>query len=281
MKIKIRIFAMNINIYLKELKRNRTPFIVWSIIIAVLISWGLFFYPVLMEGDTIKQMTTLFENPFMKGMMAAFGADVAKFTNLLGFYATYNGIYFTLLGSIYSILFAARVVAKEEHERTAEFLLTKPVTRIEVMLSKLLAWLTYLFGLNLIIVVTAFIGLEMVKGDQVYPVRAFLIMSCYSFLLMVLFGTIGLFLSILMKRGRSITSVVLGIVLGEYFIDAVSKITRETHIVGYLSPFKFVDNDVLRAGYGFEWWRLLYLIGFSLVLAGFSMVIYKKKDILV
>jgi ABC-2 type transport system permease protein len=272
---------MNTNIYFKELKRNRTPFIVWSIIIAVLISWGMFFYPVLMEGDTMKQMTALFENPFMKRMMAAFGADVGKLTNILGFYSTYNGIYFTLLGSIYSILFASRVVAKEEHERTAEFLLTKPVTRIEVMLSKLLAWLTYLLGLNFVIVITAFIGLEMVKGDQVYPVRAFLIMSCYSFLLMVLFGTIGLFLSILMKRGRSITSIALGIVLGGYFIDAVSKITRETNVIGYLSPFKFVDNDVLRAGYGFEWWRLLYLIGLSLVLAGLSMVIYKKKDILI
>jgi len=272
---------MNINIYRKELKRNKTPFIVWSIIIAVLISWGMFFYPVLMEGDTMKQMTALFENPFMKRMMAAFGADVGKLTNILGFYSTYNGIYFTLLGSIYSILFAAQVVAKEEYERTAEFLLTKPVTRIEVMLSKLLAWLTYLLGLNLVIVITAFIGLEMAKGDQLYPVSAFLIMWCYSFLLMVLFGAIGLLLSILMKRGRSITSVTLGIVFGGFFIDAVSKITRETHVIGYISPFKFADNDVLRAGYGFEWWRLLYLIGLPLVLTGLAVVIYKKKDILI
>ncbi len=272
---------MNTNIYLKELKRNRTSFIIWSIIIAVLISWGMFFYPVLMQGDTVKQVIALFENPFMKRMMGAFGADVGKMTNVLGFYSTYNGIYFTLLGSIYSILFASGIVSKEEQEKTAEFLLTKPVTRIEVMVSKLLAWLTYLLGLNLVIVITAFTGLEMVKGDQVYPVRAFLIMSCYSFLLMGLFGVIGLFLSILIKRGRSITSVVLGIVLGGYFVDAVSKITRETHVIGYLSPFKFVDNDVLRAGYGFEWWRLLYLIGFSVILTVLSVLIYKKKDILV
>ena len=85
----------------------------------------------------------------------------------------------------------------------------------------------------------------------------------------------------MIARKKNERSLVLGIVLGGYFIDAVSKITRETNVIGYLSPFRFVDNDVLRAGYGFEWWRLLYLIGLSLVLAGLSMVIYKKKDILI
>lgn len=272
---------MNKNIYLKELKRNRTAFITWSIIIAVLISWGMFFYPVLMEGEIITQMNALFENPFMKRMMAAFGADLENMTNILGFYAMYNGMYFTLLASIYSIMFASRVVSKEELERTADFLLTKPVTRLEVISSKVLAWLTYISGINLIIVVTAFIELELLKKDQTYSIKAFLVMSIYSFLGTLLFGAIGLFISILMKRGRNITSVTLGIVLGTYFIDAASKITRQTQMIGFISPFKFVDHDVLRPDYGFEWWRLLYLIGLSLFLTGTAMITYKKKDILV
>ena len=91
---------MNTNIYLKELKRNRTSFLIWSITIVVIISWGMFFYPVVMKDEIVQQLTALFENPFMKGMMAAFGADLAKFSDILGFYATYNGMYFMLLGSI-------------------------------------------------------------------------------------------------------------------------------------------------------------------------------------
>ncbi len=272
---------MNIHIYLKELKRNRTAFIVWSVIIAVLISWGMFFYPVLMKGETVQQITVLFENPFMKRMMSAFGADVEKMVNVLGFYATYNSIYFTLLGSLYSIMFASRIISKEEHERTAEFLLTKPVTRSEVMLSKLLAWLSYLLGLNLIIAITAFIGLEMVKGEQFYPRLAFFTLCCYSFLLMALFGVIGLFLSLLMKRGRSITGLSVGLALGGYFVDSLSKVSQYTSAFGYISPFKFVDSDVLRPDYGFEWWRLLYFFGLIAILTTFSMRIYQKKDILI
>jgi ABC-2 type transport system permease protein len=106
-------------------------------------------------------------------------------------------------------------------------------------------------------------------------------MSCYAFLGTLLFGAIGLFLSILIKRGRNITSVTMGIVLGAYFIDAVSKISRQTYVIGYISPFKFIDQDVLRPGYGFEWWRLLYLIGLSVILIGSAMRIYNRKDILI
>ena len=272
---------MNITIYVKELKRNRTAFLVWCITVVVLISWGMFFYPVVMNDQIIKQLTTLFENPFMKGMMAAFGADLEKFSNILGFYATYNGMYFMMLVSMYSMMTASRIVSKEEHERTADFLLTRPVTRIEVISSKVFAWATYMVTINLVMTIIAFIELEILKKEQTYSIKAFVIMSCYSFLGTFFFGALGLFLSLLMKRGRNISGIMIGIVLGSYFIDAASKITRQTQFVGFISPFKFVDHDVLRTDYGFEWWRLLYLIGLSAIFIGASFLIYRKKDILI
>ncbi len=272
---------MNPTIYFKELKRNRTAFLVWCITIVVLISWGMFFYPVVMNDQIIKQLTTLFENPFMKGMMAAFGADLEKFSNILGFYATYNGMYFMMLVSMYSMLTASRIVSKEEHERTADFLLTRPVTRTEVIVSKVFVWATYLLMLNLVMTIIAFIELEILKKAQTYSVKAFLIMSCYSFLGTFFFGALGLFISLLMKRGRNIGSIMIGIVLGSYFVDAITRVTRQTMMIGFISPFRFVDHDVLRDGYGFEWWRLLYLIGLSAIFISASFRIYRKKDILV
>ena len=272
---------MNVNIYLKELKRNRTAFLVWSIVIVVLISWGMFFYPVVMKDEVVQQLTALFENPFMKGMMAAFGADLEKMADILGFYATYNGMYFMMLVSMYSIMAASRIVSKEEHERTADFLLSRPVTRTEVIVSKVLCWATYIVTINVVMTLVAFIELEILKKEHTYSIRAFLVMSCYSFLGTFFFGALGLFLSLLMKRGRNISSIMIGIVLGSYFVDAVSNITRQTMLIGFISPFRFVDHDVLRAGYGFEWWRLLYLIGLSAIFIGTSFMIYRKKDILI
>ena len=269
------------NMYFRELKHNRASFIGWSLSVSVLILLGMAFYPVITQGDMLKQIKALFENPFMKGIMSAFGADLDVLTNVLGFYSTRNAIFIMLLGSFFSILLAGKILAQEEREKTAEFLLSKPVTRLEIVWSKLAAYFTYLLMLNVIILVTGFISLEIFKGDGDYNLAAFLIHSFYSFLLMLTFGAIGLFLSLGIKRGRPITNISIGIIVGGYFIDVLSKISASVDKIGYVSPFKFVDTEVLRPDFGLEWWRVLYFLGISLVLFALTFVIYRKKDILI
>jgi len=272
---------LNKNIYFRELKHHRTSFIIWCLSLIVLIWLDMAFYPILMKGDMMKQMSFLFENPFMKSMMAAFGASLDVFANVLGFYAARNTVFILLLGSFFSILLAGKILSQEEHEKTAEFLLTKPVTRSEIVWSKLAAFLSYVLTLNIVILIAGFISLEIFKGDSEYSLTAFLIHTFYSFLLILTFGAIGLFLSIWIKRGRPTTNISIGIIIGGYFIDAASKITPSLDKIGYLSPFKFVDSSVLSPDYGLMWWRLLYFLGISFLLFTLTFISYKKKDILI
>ncbi len=272
---------INMNIYRHELKRNRLSALVWSISFGVLILMGMAFYPVLMQGDMVEQLSAFFENPFMKNLMSAFGASLEVMTNVLGFYAVRNASFLMLLGCMFSILLASRILSEEEREKTAEFLLTKPVTRIEILTSKLAAFLTYLLMLNGTIMAVAFICLEIFKGDSEYRVYSFLVHSLYTFLVMLTFGAVGLFISLLIKRGRSTISLSIGIVVAGFFFDALSKVTPSADKFGYVSPFKFVDTAVLRPDYGLAWWRVLYFLGVSVVLFAATLIIYRKKDILV
>ncbi len=202
-------------------------------------------------------------------------------TNILGYYAARHAIYIILLGTFFSIMLAGKILALEEREKTAEFLLTKPVTRLEVVRSKLAAFFTYLLLLNVVILTIGFIGLEIFKGNSDYRPMTFLIHSFYSFLLMLAFGASGLLLSLLIKRGRPITNILIGIVFGGYLIDILSQISASTEKFGYLSPFKFMDTGILRPDYGLELWRVLYFLGLSLVFITLTFVVYKKKDILI
>jgi ABC-type transport system involved in multi-copper enzyme maturation permease subunit len=52
-------------------------------------------------------------------------------------------------------------------------------------------------------------------------------------------------------------------------------------MIGYLSPFKFVDSTVMRPDYGLDWWRVLYFVVLSLLLFGLTLWKYRKKDILI
>jgi len=271
----------NRNIYLKELKRFRTSVIAWCLSIDVLILMGMAFYPILMEEDMLKQITAFFENPFMKNIMSAFGATLDVMTNVLGYYVTRNAVFIMLIGSFFFILLAGKILAQEEHEKTAEFLLAKPVTRLEIAWTKFTVFFNCLVLLNVNILVIGFISLEIFKGNSEYRLTAFLIYSFYAFLLMLTLGAIGLFLSLLIKRGRPVTNVSIGIIIGVYFVDVLSKVTKSADKIGYLSPFKYVDSRVLYPDYGLIWWRVLYFLGISFVLIILTLLIYKKKDILV
>ncbi len=272
---------LNKNIYFKELKHHRTSFIIWCLSFIGIILLDMALYPILMKDDFMKQISVLFENPFLKGLMSAFGATVDGFTNVLGFYTARNSMFILLLGSFFSIILAGKILSQEEHEKTAEFLLTKPVTRFEVVWSKLAAYFSLLLTLNVIILITGFISIEIFKGDSEYSLEAFLIHTFYCFLLILTFGAVGLFLSLWIKRGRPTTNISIGIILGGYFLDAASKITPKLDKIGYLSPFKYVDSSVLSPDYGLMWWRLLYFLGISLLLFTLTFFIYKKKDILI
>jgi ABC-2 type transport system permease protein len=273
--------TINTNLYFKELKRYRKFFLAWSISIGVLIVMELAFYHIFMNEDMAKMMATFFENPFMKNMMTVFGTNLDVLTNALGYYATRSAIYIMLLGTFFSIMLAGKILAREEYEKTAEFLLAKPVTRLEIVWSKLAAFLTYLLLLNVMILIAGSVGLEIFKGESVYRLSAFFVHSFYFFLLMLTFGAMGLFLSLLIKRGRPITNISIGLVFGGYLIDLLSKATQSASKFGYISPFKFMDSGVLRPDYSLEWWRVLYFLGISIVLITLTFVVYREKDILV
>jgi hypothetical protein len=47
----------------------------------------------------------------------------------MGFYAANNIVYMMLLGSIYAIVLSSNILLKEEYDKTAEFLMSRPITR--------------------------------------------------------------------------------------------------------------------------------------------------------
>jgi len=206
---------------------------------------------------------------------------VSNFNDLfsvLGFYAVNNVIYMMLLGSIYSIILSSNILLKEEYGKSADFLLSWPLTRSDVFISKMSVFVLNVFLLNLVATLAGFISIEIVKTGP-FGIKPFLVLSLYTFLLNLLFGAIGLFISTLIRKPKSITTFSIGLVLIMYFIYTLSKITESASKLGYLSPFKYADMDAMKPGYGLEPWRVLFFIGLSILLLVSSFRIYKRKDI--
>ena len=157
---------MNFNIYKMEMRRNLKSFIIWVGSICGMLFFGMLFYPAINADGLLTQMDALFENPMMKGMLSAFGADVSSLGSLMGFYVTYNSIYNILLGCIFASVLAGNLLAKEEAEKTAEFLFTKPVSRNTIFYSKAAVLISYITLLCLLFFLTSVASMEFVKGDS-------------------------------------------------------------------------------------------------------------------
>jgi ABC-2 type transport system permease protein len=267
---------MSMNLFIKELRRNVLSLIIWMIVITMLISVTMSVYRTFLENQSkIMGMMSLIP----KGALQFKG--ISNFNDLLsvlGFYAANNVIYMMMLGSIYAIVLSSNILLKEEYNKTAEYLLTRPLTRSEIFFSKTGVVFLYVFILNLVTSLAGLICIQLVKTGP-FSIKAFLILSLYTMLLNFLFAAIGLFLSTLIKRAKPITTFSIGLVLIFYFIYTLSKITESAAKIGYLSPFKFVRIDAISPAYRLEPFHLLYFTGISFLLIVTAHWLYKRKDI--
>lgn len=267
---------MNKNLFYKELRKNAPGLAIWIFVIAVLISLTMSMYHTFIENQA--QVMGMM-NIIPKGALQIKGiSNFEDLLSVLGFYATNNTIYMMLLGSIFAIVLSSNILLKEEYQKTAEYLLSKPISRSEVFMSKLAVLNLNILLLNISTAIVGFICIELVKNGQ-FSFKPFAILSIYTLLLNLLFGAIGLFISTLVKRSKPITTLSIGLVLILYFIYTLSKITPNTAKIGYLSPFKYANIEVLNSSYGLDFWNLLFFIGFTVVLTFVSFQIYRKKDI--
>ena len=267
---------MNRNLFLKEMRRNLFSLIIWMIVITIFISVTMAVYPTFLENQSkVMGMVSLIPKSVLqfKGV-----SNFSDMLSPLGFYAINNIIYMMVLGSIYAIVLSSAILLKEEYNKTAEYLLTRPLTRSEIFFSKLAVVSINVFLLNLVTSLAGFICLVLVKNGP-FSIRAFLILSLYTLLLNFLFASTGLFLSTLIKRAKPIATFSIALVLIFYFIFTLSKITESISKIGYLSPFRFASTDAINPAYTMDIWHLAYFIGISLLLTGLSFRFYKRKDI--
>jgi len=266
---------MNRSIYFKELKLNRKSFILWTSILIFICILLTALYPQV-AGDMKALLSTKMVS---ENMQEFFGMRMDLWTNVLNYFSTYYGFHVIILSGIFSIVVGSTIIAREEGDGTADFLLTRPLTRHQIVLSKLSAYLTLLIALHIILSALILVMFTWVQNENGYNMKSFWVMEIYGFMLNLFFGLMGMFLSVLIKRGRSFVGPGVGIVLGSYTFEAISRIDDSVKWLGYISPFYFVDFKVYETDYGFTWWMVLFLLVSSAAFTYATFKVYSRKDI--
>ncbi len=261
------------NIFMHELKANRKSTIVWSISLILMTILFMSFYSAFSKDAA--EFTKLLSN-YPEPIRKAFGINLDNFFSILGFYS-YPLSIITLCGAIQAMNLGTGIVSKEVREKTADFLLTKPVTRASVLSAKLLAALVSIVITFVVYFAGAAITATAVKTED-FSMKIFFLLSLTVLMVQLIFLAIGIIFSVIIPKIKSVLTVSLATVFAFYFLGMFSA-TSDEEAKRYLSPFKYFDAAYIMKHSNYEASFLLTGAVILIVAIAASYFIYAKKDI--
>ncbi len=261
------------NIFLHELRTYRKSTIIWSISLLAIIVMFFSLFPTFTK-DVVDFKKILEGYPEV--IKKAIGISIDSFTNLLSFYS-FLFSYVLLCGAIQAMILGTSIISREARDKTADFLLTKPVTREKIITAKLMAVLTSLIITNIVYLTAAYFMAEIVKNEP-YSLKIFFMISITLFFVQILFASIGVIFSVIAKKIKSVVSVSLGTVFTFFFISMFGSIIGN-EVSKYLTPFKYFDTAYIIKNSSYETSFLIFGIILTISLITASYIIYSKKDI--
>lgn len=255
-----------------ELRRSRTSLLVWTAAIGFLMAVCVFLFPEMKgEMDGIGDMFAS-----MGSFTQAFGMDRVNFGSLTGFYAVECGNCLGLGGGFFAALCAVSVLAKEEKERTAEFLLTHPVSRFRIVTEKLLAVLAQVLILNVTVYVLSVASIAAI-GEAV-PWREITLLHLAYLLLQIELCGICFGISAFLRRGS--VGVGLGVAVMLYFLNIIANISASGELLKYITPYGYADGPKIMASLSLDGTQVLLGMLCAVAAVALGYVHYCKKDIL-
>lgn len=264
------------NIYLRELKATYKSFLVWSATMVFLIFAGMMKYGAIAKsGQSVNEMFAALPPQLLKVFGVAPGMDL----NSIGVFYSIFFLYFLLLTSVHSCLLGSSIIAKEERDKTADFLLVKPIKRHQAVTAKILAALTFVVLFNLLTCFTsmAVVGQYNTTGQSLSAPIFYL--SLALLIVQLVFLSIGLFLGAWSKTAARASGIATAVILGTFVLSVLIDLNRDLRYLEFLTPFRYFNS--LKVMYEQEMRPAFILLSGGLVaaLTAGTYLFFQKRDI--
>ena len=265
---------MNANIFRHEFRARLRSVIIWSLGIAALVIFYMSIFPAF--SDQAELMNEMIAK-FPPELSAAFGLDLMDLSSVVGYFS-FLFIFDQLCLAIQASNYGFGLVSVEESELTADFLLSKPVSRGQVLTSKILAAVSSLLLTDIVVWACSFAAIAVFNGGREYDMTLMLLMLASILVFQLFFLFVGLAISLLVRRVRSVTPYGLGLAFGAYVLSAFSGVFGDVALE-YLTPFKHFDAAAIASDGGYNWPLVLLNVGVTIVALLLAYWRYLRRDI--
>lgn len=222
------------NVFRRELRANLKSLFIWCIATAALIATSIAKTYRSQGGQSMQELVATMP----KSIQTIFGNGLLDLSKASGVYGVVF-LYISLIATLYAANLGSRIVAKEENDKTFEFLYVKGTSRKKILAMKIAGLLVNLLIFNMITDLSANAIINaLMKQDITALVHK---LTLTLFVLELLFATLGLFLSVFLKNSKKAAGGTAAILLVMFFISIVCNFGNGLKWMGYLTPFYYFD----------------------------------------
>lgn len=254
-----------------ELKQGWKTLAVWTASIGFFVVLCVLMYPEM--SKEMEGVNEMFSS--MGAFTSAFGMDRLNFGTLIGFYTVECGNIMGIGGAFFAALIAIHSLAKEEKERTAEFLLSHPKSRPWIVSQKLLAVMVQIIIMNAVVLALSAISIVAI-GEEILWNELCLLHLAY-FLVQTELAGICFGISAFLRRSG--LGIGLGIAAVMYFINIIANISRDTEFLKYITPFGYAEGADIIANCSLNVKMLFFGMVYAVIGVAIAYWKYCGKDI--
>jgi len=265
---------MSMNIYKHEFRMRLTSVIVWAVAVTALtFVYVSVFSSLAQETALLTEMMT----KFPKELLIAFGMNDMDFSTVLGYFG-FVFLFSQLCLAIQAANYGFSLVSIEERELTADFLLAKPVGRRQILTSKLLAALSGVTITNIVLWISSFAAISLFNKGRAVETKPLLLLLLSVVVFQLFFLSVGLVISLLVKRIRSVTPYSMALAFGMYVLSVFGDMLGES-VLEMITPFKHFEPRYILQNSAYD----VPLVATSVAVIVISLVgsylLYARRDI--
>ncbi len=261
------------NTYWQELKFYRRSTIIWIITLCAVVLVFLSMYASLSSQiDTFREVIS----HYPKALLTIINFQFEIFYSIYG-YLSYIMTFIWVAGAIQAMNLGISVLSKEVSGKTADYLLTKPVSRNKLITQKLLAVLTVIILTNLAFSTTALVGAR-VDSPQSFNFKLCLLVALSLFFVQLFFLVVGFLLGAVVPKIKTPITYTMPIVFGLFIVASFGAIVDKPEFY-YVTPFKYFNATYIFHNGHYEYKYLAVLAAVVIVSLLVSYIVYNKKDI--
>ena len=265
---------MNKMIFSHELRVRIKSILTWGISVSALVFVFFSFFTIFADqAEMMNEMLAKFPEEFL----IAFGMDGLNYHTVLG-YISFYFLFIQLCLAIQAGNFGFGLVSIEENEMTADFLLTRPVSRTKILTSKLLAALASMLLTTILFWISTILAISIFAKGYEYDTPTLILILLSVVFLQLFFFSVGLFISLLVKRVRNVTPYSLGLAFGAYVLSAFSGVFGDVKLE-YITPFKHLEPNYIIDHAAYNTPLVVINVLISIICLVASYWLYNHRDI--